>query len=205
MGNPEPEKLEKSRQAFFDEMERCNQLGLKLLNFHPGSHLKQISEQGCLDLIAESINLAHDQVDNVITVIENTAGQGSNLGHRFEQLAYLIEKVENKKRVGICLDTCHLFAAGYDLSTENACQRTFQEFDEVVGLHYLRAMHLNDSKTPLGGRVDRHHSLGQGEIGLECFEFIGKDPRFNGIPLILETIDPELWPAEIDLVQSFYS
>lgn len=205
LGNPEPEKLEKSRQAFFDEMERCNQLGLKLLNFHPGSHLKQISEQECLDLIAESINLAHAQVDSVITVIENTAGQGSNLGHRFEQLAYLIEKVENKQRVGICLDTCHLFAAGYDLTTENACQKTFQEFDDVVGLHYLRAMHLNDSKTPLGGRVDRHHSLGQGEIGLECFEFIGKDKRFNGIPLILETVDPKLWPAEIDLVQSFSS
>ncbi len=205
LGSPDKDKLEKSRDAFFDEMKRCDLLGLKLLNFHPGSHLKKISEQDCLDRIAESINLSHHQVDNVITVIENTAGQGSNLGNRFEHLAYLIENVENKQRVGVCLDTCHLFAAGYDLSTENACQKTFQEFEDVVGFKYLRAMHLNDSKTPLGGRVDRHHSLGKGEIGLKCFEFIGKDKRFNEIPLILETIDPKLWPAEIDLLQSFYS
>lgn len=204
LGSPDNEKLEKSRLAFFDEMKRCELLGLKLLNFHPGSHLKKISEQDCLDRIAESINLSHQQVDNVITVIENTAGQGSNLGNRFEQLAYLIEQVDNKERVGVCLDTCHLFAAGYDLSSEKACEQTFQAFDEVVGMHYLRAMHLNDSKTPLGGRVDRHHSLGKGEIGLDCFKYIGRDQRFNGIPLILETIDPDLWPAEIDLVQSFY-
>ncbi|MCE0494291.1 deoxyribonuclease IV [Vibrio salinus] len=205
LGNPDKENLEKSRFAFYDEMARCEQLGLKLLNFHPGSHLKKMPEQDCLKRIAESVNLAHEQVGSVITVIENTAGQGTNLGHRFEHLAYLIELVEDKERVGICIDTCHLFAAGYDLSTAMACESTFEELDQVVGMHYLRAMHLNDSKTPLGGRVDRHHSLGKGHIGLECFEFIGKDKRFNGIPLILETIEPTLWPAEIDLVQSFHS
>ncbi|MDC0609316.1 deoxyribonuclease IV [Vibrio sp.] len=205
LGSPEPEKLAKSRHAFYDEMERCNQLGLTLLNFHPGSHLNKVSEKACLETIAESINLAHQKVDNVVAVIENTAGQGSNLGFHFDHLAFLIEQVEDKERVGICLDTCHLFAAGYDLSSFDACDKTFEDFSKTVGMHYLRAMHLNDSKIPLGGRVDRHHSLGKGEIGLECFEFIGRDQRFNGIPLILETIDPDLWPAEIDLIQSFHS
>ncbi|WP_394240280.1 deoxyribonuclease IV [Vibrio astriarenae] len=197
LGHPEPEKREKSRAAFIDEMERCNQLGLTLLNFHPGSHLKQISEEACLDLIAESINLAHQQVPNVIAVIENTAGQGSNLGWDFAHLAYIIERVEDKARVGVCLDTCHTFAAGYDLSSDQACEATFAEFDRVVGMHFLKAMHINDSKTPLGSRVDRHHSLGEGHIGWSCFDFISQDPRFDHMPLILETIDSERWPQEI--------
>ncbi|MGR5176750.1 deoxyribonuclease IV [Vibrio parahaemolyticus] len=203
LGAPEIEKLEKSRAAFIDEMERCQQLGLTLLNFHPGSHLKQISEEECLDRIAESINLAHQAVPEVVAVIENTAGQGSNLGWRFEHLAHIIDKVVDKSRVGVCIDTCHTFTAGYDLSTKSACEQTFAEFDRIVGMHYLRAMHLNDSKIPLGGRVDRHHSLGQGEIGWACFEYIMQDPRFDSIPLILETIDPTIWVDEIQQLRRF--
>ena len=204
LGAPDDEKLEKSRAAFIDEMERCNQLGLTLLNFHPGSHLKKISEEDCLSRIAESINLAHKAVPEVIAVIENTAGQGTNLGWRFEHLAQIIEQVEDKSRVGVCIDTCHTFAAGYDLSSFAACEATFAEFEHIVGLHYLRAMHINDSKIALGGKVDRHHALGKGEIGWECFEYISKDSRFDGIPLILETIEPDLWPLEIKAMRDFH-
>nr|WP_317918066.1 deoxyribonuclease IV [Vibrio sp. MACH09] len=201
LGAPEAEKLEKSRAAFIDEMERCNQLGLTLLNFHPGSHLKKVSEEECLATIAESINIAHKSVDNVVAVIENTAGQGTNLGWRFEHLAEIIHQVEDKTRVGVCLDTCHTFTAGYDLRSKQACEETFAEFDKVVGMHYLRAMHLNDSKVKFASRVDRHHSLGKGEIGWDCFEYIAKDARFNSIPLILETIEPEIWPDEIQALR----
>ncbi|MPW36828.1 deoxyribonuclease IV [Vibrio sp. B1Z05] len=203
LGAPEEEKLEKSRAAFIDEMERCEQLGLTLLNFHPGSHLKKISESECLARIAESINLAHQAVPNVIAVIENTAGQGTNLGWRFEHIAEIIEQVADKSRVGVCLDTCHTFVAGYDLRTAEACEHTFAEFDRIVGMHYLRAMHINDSKIALGGKVDRHHSLGEGEIGWECFKYISQDSRFDGIPLILETIEPERWQDEIQAIRSF--
>lgn len=203
LGSPDSEKLEKSRAAFIDEMERCQQLGLTLLNFHPGSHLKKISEQECLALIAESINLAHQAVPGVIAVIENTAGQGTNLGWQFEQLAEIIAAVDDKSRVGICIDTCHTFAAGYDLSSQSACEHTFAEFDRIIGMQYLRAMHLNDSKVALGGRVDRHHSLGEGEIGWDCFEYIMKDERFSHIPLILETINSEIWPDEIQKLRQF--
>ncbi|PNH79024.1 deoxyribonuclease IV [Vibrio diazotrophicus] len=204
LGAPEEEKLEKSRAAFIDEMERCNQLGLKLLNFHPGSHLKLVSEEQCLATIAESINLAHKAVPDVIAVIENTAGQGTNLGWRFEHLAAIIDQVEDKSRVGVCLDTCHTFAAGYDLSSFAACEATFAEFDRVVGMHYLRAMHINDSKGGLGSKLDRHHSLGKGEIGWDCFEYISKDPRFDNIPLILETIDPDIWHLEIQTMRDHH-
>ncbi|MEH0673788.1 deoxyribonuclease IV [Vibrio scophthalmi] len=197
LGAPEEEKLEKSRAAVIDEMLRCQQLGLSLLNFHPGSHLKKLSEQACLARIAESINLAHQAVPDVVAVIENTAGQGTNLGWRFEHLAQIIEQVDDKTRVGVCLDTCHTFAAGYDLRSVEACEATFSEFDQVVGMHYLRAMHINDSKSALGSKVDRHHALGEGEIGWSCFDYIANDARFDAIPLILETIKPELWPDEI--------
>jgi len=203
LGAPEQEKLQKSRDAFIDEMQRCHQLGLTLLNFHPGSHLKKISEHECLDRIAESINLAHQAVPNVVAVIENTAGQGTNLGWRFEHLAHIIQGVEDKSRVGVCLDTCHTFTAGYDLRSAEACDATFAEFDQVVGMHYLRAMHINDSKVEFASRVDRHHSLGQGEIGWDCFEYIMKDARFDGIPLILETIEPVIWPDEIQQLRQF--
>ncbi|WEM41898.1 deoxyribonuclease IV [Photobacterium sp. DA100] len=203
LGAPEREKLEKSRTAFVDEMARCEQLGLHLLNFHPGSHLKKISEAECLALIAESINLAHTAVPNVVAVIENTAGQGSNLGWRFEQLASILEQVEDKSRVGICIDTCHAFAAGYDLRSETATDKTFAEFDQVVGMQYLRGMHLNDSKGGLGSHLDRHHSLGEGEIGWECFRYLMQDKRFDNIPLVLETINPDIWQQEIATLRSF--
>lgn len=203
LGAPEADKLEKSRAAFIDEMERCQQLGLTLLNFHPGSHLKKISEADCLSLIAESINLAHQAVPDVVAVIENTAGQGTNLGWRFEHLAEIIAQVEDKSRVGVCIDTCHTFAAGYDLRTETATDQTFAEFDQIVGMHYLRGMHLNDSKGGLGSRLDRHHSLGEGEIGWDCFRYLMQDSRFDNIPLVLETINPDIWAQEIATLRAF--
>lgn len=202
LGSPEVEGLEKSRVAFIDEMERANQLGLKLLNFHPGSHLNKISEQDCLARIAESINIAVSKVPNVVAVIENTAGQGSNLGYRFEHLAEIIEQVEDKSRVGVCLDTCHTFSAGYDISSLEQCEKTFAEFEQVVGFKYLRGMHLNGSKTPLGSRKDRHDTLREGTIGTAFCEFIMKDDRFDGIPMILETINPDIWAEEIKFLRT---
>lgn len=202
LGSPEMEGLEKSRAAFIDEMERANQLGLKLLNFHPGSHLNKISEQDCLARIAESINIAVSKVPNVIAVIENTAGQGSNLGYRFEHLAEIIEQVEDKSRVGVCLDTCHTFSAGYDISSLEQCEKTFAEFEQVVGFKYLRGMHINGSKTLLGSRKDRHDTLREGTIGTAFCEFIMKDDRFDGIPMILETINPDIWAEEIKFLRT---
>lgn len=202
LGCPEAENLEKSRAAFIDEMQRCDQLGLKLLNFHPGAHLNKISEKACLARIAESLNLAIEAVPNVIAVIENTAGQGSNLGWRFEHLAEIIAQVENKARVGVCLDTCHLFSAGYDISSYEKSEQVFAEFGKIVGFDYLRGMHLNGSKTPLASRVDRHDTLRGGTIGTEVFEFIMKSDYFNSIPMILETIEPENWADEIKFLRS---
>ncbi|SQJ20265.1 endonuclease IV [Salmonella enterica subsp. enterica serovar Heidelberg] len=197
LGHPVSEALEKSRDAFLDEMQRCEQLGLTLLNFHPGSHLMQIAQEDCLARIAESINIALAQTEGVTAVIENTAGQGSNLGFEFEQLAAIIDGVEDKSRVGVCIDTCHAFAAGYDLRTPEACEKTFTEFGKIVGFQYLRGMHLNDAKSAFGSRVDRHHSLGEGNIGHDAFRWIMQDGRFDGIPLILETINPDIWAEEI--------
>ena len=197
LGHPVMDALEKSREAFIDEMQRAEQLGLTLLNFHPGSHLQQIDEDACLKRIAESINIALDKTHNVVAVIENTAGQGSNLGFRFEHLAAIIDHVEDKSRVGVCIDTCHAFAGGYDLCSVAACEATFAEFERVVGFQYLRGMHLNDAKSTLGSRVDRHHSLGEGNIGKTAFSWLMKDARFDGIPLILETINPDIWKDEI--------
>ncbi|WP_303820572.1 deoxyribonuclease IV [Actinobacillus minor] len=202
LGSPDKEGLEKSRAAFIDELDRANQLGLKLLNFHPGSHLNLISEGDCLARIAESINIAVEKVPNVIAVIENTAGQGSNLGYRFEHLAEIIDQVEDKNRVGVCLDTCHLFSAGYDISSLASCDETFRRFDEIVGFRYLRGMHLNGSKTPLGSRKDRHDTLREGTIGTDFCKFIMKDDRFDNIPLILETINPEIWADEINFLRT---
>lgn len=205
LGHPEDEKRQKSLEAFIDEVKRCEQLGLDKLNFHPGSHLKKISEEECLDRIAEAMNITLNETEGVTLVIENTAGQGSNLGYKFEHLAYLIDKCEDKSRVGVCLDTCHTFTAGYDLRTKEAYDATMKMFDEIVGFEYLKGMHINDSKPPLGSRVDRHHSLGQGELGWEPFKFIMNDPRMDDIPLILETIDESIWAQEIqalyDLVE----
>ncbi|WP_019613593.1 deoxyribonuclease IV [Psychromonas ossibalaenae] len=203
LGHPEQEALQKSRNAFLDEMQRCEQLGLTLLNFHPGSHLKKISEQDCLLRVAESINWALQQTTTVKAVIENTAGQGTNLGYSFEQLAVIIEHVEDKQRVGVCLDTCHTFVSGYDLRSEEACRETFQAFSDIVGFEYLAAMHINDSKVPLASRVDRHASLGAGEIGWSCFKYIMQDSRFDNIPMVLETTNPEIWAQEIQQLKDW--
>lgn len=203
LGHPEREALDKSREAFLDEMRRCEALGLDRLNFHPGSHLQQITEEESLKRIAESINLALEKTCGVIAVIENTAGQGSNLGFRFEHLAYIIDRVEDKSRVGICIDTCHAFAAGYDLRTAEACAATFAELERVVGFKYLKGMHLNDALKVLGSRVDRHTPLGDGMIGEACFRYIARDSRFDGMPLILETPDEARWAEEIAKLKAF--
>jgi len=205
LGHPEQEGLEKSRNAFLDEMQRCSQLGLKLFNFHPGSHLKKIDEEACIERIAASLNWALDLTEGVTAVIENTAGQGSNMGCTFEHLAEIIDRVEDKTRIGVCIDTCHTHASGYDLSTTEACETTFAEFERVVGFQYLRGMHLNDCKSAFASRVDRHHSLGQGNLGWDVFHYIMNDDRFEEIPMVLETIDSTIWDQEIqqlyDLVE----
>lgn len=201
LGQPDDEKLPQSRAAFLDEMQRCEQLGLKMLNFHPGSHLKLISLDACLDRIAESINITLDKTNGVTAVIENTAGQGSNVGFSFEHIAHIIHKVEDKSRVGVCIDTCHTYSAGYDLKTADGYQATWKEFDEIIGLNYLKAIHLNDTKKELGSRVDRHDNVGKGLLGIEFFQRIMKDDRFNNIPFILETPDDTLWKEEIAMLQ----
>ena len=203
LGHPEEEGLERSREAFLDEMQRCEQLGLDRLNFHPGSHLKKISVEECLDRVAESINIALRATKGVTAVIENTAGQGSNVGFAFWQLRRIIDGVEDRSRVGVCLDTCHSFAAGYDLSSELACERTFEEFDREVGFEYLRGVHRNDALRPLGSRIDRHTPLGEGQIGWDCFRFIARDSRFDDLPLILETPDESRWAEEIEILNKF--
>lgn len=203
LGHPSDEGLEKSRSSFLEEMQRCEQLGLKLLNFHPGSSLKEITTEQCLSRIAESINITLDKTKGVCAVIENTAGQGSNVGNQFEELKFIIDRVEDKSRVGICIDTCHAFAAGYDLCWQESWQETFNKFDQIIGFNYLKGMHLNDSKKGVGSKVDRHENLGNGEIGINAFEWIMKDPRFDNIPLILETPDETLWEKEIKLLYSF--
>ena len=205
LGSPDLEKLDRSRRAFIDEMQRTELLGLVNLNFHPGSHLREIPEEQCLETIADSVNLALQATKKVTAVLENTAGQGSNLGHSFEQLAFIIEKIHNKTRVGICLDTCHLFAAGYDLRTEKAVADTFSLFDASIGLDYLKGMHLNDAKLGLDSRRDRHESIGKGKIGLDGFAAIMQHPASADIPLILETPQPEIWNEEIALLHSLES
>lgn len=200
LGSPETDGLEKSRNSFYKEIQRCEQLGLKLLNFHPGSHLRKISEDDCLDRIGESLNIMLDKTRGVTLLIENTAGQGSNMGYRFEQLAHIIDIVEDKSRVGICIDTCHTFAAGYDLQTKEGFERSFQEFENIVGFQYLKGIHLNDSKKEFGSRLDRHESIGDGLMGLDPFKFIMNDKRFDDMPLILETPNPDRWPDEIKML-----
>lgn len=202
LGNPNKEALEKSRTSFNDEMLRCSQLGLKLLNFHPGSTLKEISIDECIALIAESINIALDKTVGVTAVIENTAGQGSNIGYEFEHLAAIIDKVEDKSRVGVCIDTCHAVAAGYDLISPEGYEKSFNDFERIVGFKYLRGMHLNDAKKGIGSRVDRHDSLGLGVIGKDLFARIMKDERMDNIPLILETPNEEIWAEEIAWMKS---
>ena len=205
LGHPTKENRQKSLDAFIDEAKRVEALGLKYLNFHPGSHLKKISEEECLELITQSVNIAIKETDSCISVIETTAGQGSNLGYKFEHLAYIIQNVTDKERIGVCIDTAHIFAAGYDIRTKEVYEKTMREFDEIIGFEYLKGMHINDSKAKFASRVDRHHSLGKGEIGLDAFRFIMQDDRIKNIPLILETIDPDIWAEEIALLRSFES
>jgi len=202
LGHPDVAGLEKSREAFLDEMKRCEQLGLDRLNFHPGSHLNQISEEECLKIIAESINLALDQTRGVKAVIENTAGQGSNVGYSFEQIRYIIDLVGDKSRVGVCFDTCHGYSAGYDIKSPEGYADTFRRFEEIIGFRYLKGLHLNDTKKGLGSRVDRHDQIGEGLLGEEVFRRIMNDPRFDDIPMILETPDENRWKEEITLLYS---
>lgn len=203
LGHPEKEGLEKSRAAFLDEMKRCEQLGIDRLNFHPGSHLNKIDIDKCLRLISDSINIALEKSEGVTAVIENTAGQGTNLGHTFEQIATIIHHVEDKSRVGVCIDTCHSFAAGYDLSNKAGFTKAFDHFEQTIGLKYLRGMHLNDAKKGLNSRVDRHDSLGVGELGEETFRLLMQDERFDDIPLILETPNPNIWKEEIEQLRTW--
>jgi deoxyribonuclease-4 len=205
LGNPGKEMLTKSRKSFLDEMKRCESLGLKLLNFHPGAHLNLHSLEDCLKLIAESINLALEKTKGVTAVIENTAGQGSAVGHRFEHITTIIGLVQDKTRVGVCLDTCHTLTAGYDIKTEKGYETTMKEFDSVIGLAYMKGLHLNDSKKDLGTHVDRHENLKKGVLGEGVFRRIMNDRRFDNIPLILETPDETLWRDEISWLYSLVS
>src|SRR5664280_1257604 len=203
LGHPESDPLEKSRASFLDEMQRCELLALDRLNFHPGSHLKAIGIEECLKRIAESINIVLDKTKGVTAVIENTAGQGTNLGHTFEQIRYIIDFVDDKSRIGVCIDTCHAYTSGYDVKSEKGFTETFKKFDEILGFKYLRGMHLNDSKKDFGTRVDRHENIGTGFIGDTTFKFIMNDSRFDNMPLILETPEESLWEKEIALLYSF--
>ena len=202
LGSPDQEKLQKSRDSFLAEMQRCETLGLTMLNFHPGSHLNAIGVDDCLDRIAESINITLDRTHGVAAVIENTAGQGTNLGWDFAQIARIIDGVEDKSRVGVCIDTCHAYSAGYDLASDQGYADTWRQFDEIIGAEYLRGMHLNDDKRALGSRIDRHEKIGQGTLGHTFFSRLVNDPRFDDIPLILETPDPEAWQQEIEWLYS---
>lgn len=200
LGHPDSDQLEKSRNGFLDEIKRCEQLGIKLLNFHPGNHLNKISVDECLRRNSESINWALDQTEGVTAVIENTAGQGTSIGYKFEYLATIIEGVEDKSRIGVCIDTCHAFAAGYDLSTDEGYTAMWDEFEEMIGFEYLKGMHLNDSKKELGSRVDRHDNIGEGKIGMRAFELLMQDDRLDEIPMILETPNTDRWPEEIEML-----
>ncbi len=202
LGHPEVDKKQKSLEAFIDEIDRCDRLGLDKLNFHPGSHLKQIGEEECLENIVNSMNEAIRKTKNVKLVIENTAGQGSNLGYKLEHLGFLVENCIDKERVGVCLDTCHFFTSGYDIRTKETYEESMKKFDTIIGFEFLAGMHLNDSKPDLGSRVDRHDSIGEGKIGLEAFRFIMNDERIDDIPMILETINSDIWRQEIELLYS---
>lgn len=202
LGSGDVEKREKSLNAFIDEMERCYKLGLKYLNMHPGSHLDEISEEECLKNIAECINIAIKKIPNVVVVLENTAGQGTNMGYKFEHLGKIIELVEDKSRVGVCIDTCHTLASGYELKDLSGYEKTMEEFEKNIGFQYLKGVHLNDSKFDTGSKKDRHDSIGKGVLGIEFFERFMNDTRFDNIPIILETIDETIWKEEIKYLYS---
>ncbi|WP_343192691.1 deoxyribonuclease IV [Buchnera aphidicola (Taiwanaphis decaspermi)] len=201
LGHPDNNLLKKSRLSFIEEILICEKLGLKFLNFHPGSHLRKITEKKCLNIISDSINISLNKTNKLILLIENTAGQGSNMGYNLEHLFYIINKIENKSRIGVCIDTCHSFVSGYDLRTENDCNIFFKKYDDIIGFKYLRAMHLNDSKKELFSKVDRHENLGKGKIGNKLFSYIMRNKKFNNIPLILETPNSSLWEKEIKFLK----
>lgn len=199
LGAPDHENLAKSRKAFGEEIHRCHQLELTFLNFHPGAALKSPVEQ-CLDTIVESLLDLEKLIAKGTTriLLEATAGQGSSVGWRFEELAYIVDRVHKKIPIGVTIDTCHIFAAGYDIRTPKAWNETLAEFDKIIGLKHLCAFHLNDSVKPLGSRVDRHAALGEGQIGIECFAFLVRDERTRHLPMYLETPGgPPLWKKEI--------
>jgi deoxyribonuclease-4 len=202
LGHPQEEKREKSLNAFIDEIQRCDELGLDRLNFHPGSHLNKISEEECLEFISQSMNEALKKTKNVKLVIENTAGQGSNMGYKLEHLGYLVENSIDRQRVGVCIDTCHFFTSGYDIREKASYENSMKKFDTIIGFEFLAGMHLNDSKPELGSRVDRHESIGKGKIGLEAFRLIMNDERIDDIPMVLETPNSEIWAQEIELLYS---
>lgn len=202
LGSPDPQKLHLSRKSFLEELQRCEQLGLIYLNFHPGSHVNEIEPEKCLDLIAESINQALQKTKGVTAVLESTAGQGSNMGYRFEHLAHIISKVEDKSRIGVCVDTCHSYSAGYDLADEEGYRQTWEDFDKIIGAEYLKAIHLNDDLRKCGSRIDRHAEIGKGTLGIDFFRRFVNDPRFDDMPIILETPNPAMWPEEIKLLYS---
>jgi len=205
LGHPDRMALEKSRKAFIHELQRCERIGVQKCNFHPGCHLDGTSIDSCLERVAESINMAHSRTTDVIAVIENTAGQGTSVGYSFEHLAHIIDHVENKERVGVCLDTCHLFCSpsGYDIRTLDGYTKTMKAFDRIIGIKYLKGAHLNDSRKDHQSGVDRHERIGKGKIGRSAFRYIMKDKRFDDIPLILETPDQDKWKKEIRLLYSF--
>jgi AP endonuclease-1 len=207
LGSPQKTILDKGRRMFFHDIERCGRLGISLYNFHPGSSTGECTKEESIRNIAESINIAHTINRNVTCVIENMSGQGFTIGGDFHELASIIEQVQDKSRVGVCLDTCHLFAYGYDIRTAEKFDNVIKRFDGIVGLKYLRALHLNDSQSELGSKKDRHMNIGKGKIGIEAFRFIMNDPRFDHIPLILETpVNQEevgsTYQQEIDLLYS---
>lgn len=203
IGSPDIAGREKSINALTDEVVRCSQLGLTLLNIHPGSHLKGFSVDECLKVIAESINIVHDKTTDsgVTIVLETVAGQGTNVGATFEELAGIIDNVEDKSRVGVCIDTCHIFAAGYDIRDKKSYDDTMSQFEKIINIKYLRGLHLNDAKKNLGSKIDRHDSIGKGEIGLDAFRFIMQDKRLDNIPCVLETIDETIWQDEVSLLK----
>ena len=202
LAQPDPVKRAAAIDAFAAELERCRALGIDRLNFHPGSHLGKVSEDEGVSLVAASVREALDRVPDVMAVFENTAGQGSNLGYSFEQLSEMLARTDRPGRVGVCIDTCHTSAAGYELRTQEGYEKTFARFDSLIGFKYLKGMHLNDAKGETGCRVDRHASLGEGTLGLELFHRIMRDPRFDGMPLVLETPDESRWADEIALLSA---
>lgn len=202
LGHPDLEKREKSVLALLDEAQRVEQLGLDYLNFHPGSHLGLMEEKKCLEAIAAGMKRILAETGRVGLLLETTSGQGGYVGYRFEHLAGILDLVGQETRTGVCLDTCHVFAAGYDIRTAEVYEQTMKKFDEIIGRRYLRAAHINDSKVDLGSRKDRHNSIGRGQLGMEVFSLLMNDPRFDDMPLILETIDDTLWADEIKQLYS---